>query len=226
MWANVRRPGAKHDFGYVDAPEVAECTTPPATHGMNRTIAAFSGSRNLPDARPISSPVQSPKSGASRAPLSATGPSLRTRRRPRCTKRHRTAAAVGTKMSRAQTKNPGPKPEAFKFMVRAKGLEPSWGCPHTDLNRTRLPIPPRPQMQGSYYPRPPNSGKKNLWRLEKRPLRLEKRDWRSDPYPSTMRKSSLARRKGSPGRTWARSPRSRRRPATKVPLALPRSHSA
>ena len=27
-------------------------------------------------------------------------------------------------------------------MVRAKGLEPSWGCPHTDLNRTRLPIPP------------------------------------------------------------------------------------
>ena len=29
-------------------------------------------------------------------------------------------------------------------MVRAKGLEPSWGCPHTDLNRTRLPIPPFP----------------------------------------------------------------------------------
>ena len=31
-------------------------------------------------------------------------------------------------------------------MVRAKGLEPSWGCPHTDLNRTRLPIPPRPHI--------------------------------------------------------------------------------
>ena len=30
-------------------------------------------------------------------------------------------------------------------MVRAKGLEPSWGCPHTDLNRTRLPIPPHPR---------------------------------------------------------------------------------
>ena len=30
-------------------------------------------------------------------------------------------------------------------MVRAKGLEPSRGCPHTDLNRTRLPIPPRPR---------------------------------------------------------------------------------
>ena len=30
-------------------------------------------------------------------------------------------------------------------MVRARGLEPPWGCPHTDLNRTRLPIPPRPQ---------------------------------------------------------------------------------
>ena len=30
-------------------------------------------------------------------------------------------------------------------MVRARGLEPPWGCPHTDLNRTRLPIPPRPR---------------------------------------------------------------------------------
>ena len=30
-------------------------------------------------------------------------------------------------------------------VVRARGLEPPWGCPHTDLNRTRLPIPPRPQ---------------------------------------------------------------------------------
>ena len=35
--------------------------------------------------------------------------------------------------------------ELFHLMVRAKGLEPSWGCPHTDLNRTRLPIPPRPR---------------------------------------------------------------------------------
>ena len=35
--------------------------------------------------------------------------------------------------------------ELFHSMVRAKGLEPSWGCPHTDLNRTRLPIPPRPR---------------------------------------------------------------------------------
>ena len=31
-------------------------------------------------------------------------------------------------------------------MVRVKGLEPSWGCPHTDLNRTRLPIPPHPHL--------------------------------------------------------------------------------
>ena len=30
-------------------------------------------------------------------------------------------------------------------MVRAKGLEPSRGCPHMDLNHTRLPIPPRPR---------------------------------------------------------------------------------
>ena len=33
-------------------------------------------------------------------------------------------------------------------MVRARGLEPPWGCPHTDLNRTRLPIPPRPHNKG------------------------------------------------------------------------------
>ena len=39
--------------------------------------------------------------------------------------------------------------QVFK-MVRAKGLEPSWGCPHTDLNRTRLPIPPRPHICLSY----------------------------------------------------------------------------
>ena len=30
-------------------------------------------------------------------------------------------------------------------VVRVKGLEPSRGCPHTDLNRTRLPIPPHPR---------------------------------------------------------------------------------
>ncbi len=37
-------------------------------------------------------------------------------------------------------------------MVRARGLEPPWGCPHTDLNRTRLPIPPRPRI-GAYLSR-------------------------------------------------------------------------
>ena len=35
------------------------------------------------------------------------------------------------------------------LVVRAKGLEPSWGCPHMDLNHTRLPIPPRPRSFGS-----------------------------------------------------------------------------
>ena len=40
-----------------------------------------------------------------------------------------------------------PPKRVFRFrMVRARGLEPPWGCPHTDLNRTRLPIPPRPQI--------------------------------------------------------------------------------
>ena len=34
---------------------------------------------------------------------------------------------------------------ASKSVVRAKGLEPSRGCPHMDLNHTRLPIPPRPR---------------------------------------------------------------------------------
>lgn len=46
-------------------------------------------------------------------------------------------------------------PQAWKLttpwnsMVRVKGLEPSWGCPHTDLNRTRLPIPPHPHCRSS-----------------------------------------------------------------------------
>ena len=31
-------------------------------------------------------------------------------------------------------------------VVRVKGLEPPWGEPHTDLNRTRLPIPPHPHV--------------------------------------------------------------------------------
>ncbi len=35
-------------------------------------------------------------------------------------------------------------------MVRVKGLEPSWGYPHTDLNRTRLPIPPHPHVPYDY----------------------------------------------------------------------------
>ena len=34
-------------------------------------------------------------------------------------------------------------------VVQRKGLEPSWYCYHTDLNRARLPIPP--SLQGSYY---------------------------------------------------------------------------
>ena len=34
----------------------------------------------------------------------------------------------------------------MKQVVRVKGLEPSWDCPHTDLNRTRLPIPPHPHL--------------------------------------------------------------------------------
>ena len=36
--------------------------------------------------------------------------------------------------------------EAAVFVVRVKGLEPPWGKPHTDLNRTRLPIPPHPHV--------------------------------------------------------------------------------
>ena len=40
-----------------------------------------------------------------------------------------------------------PKPGPELAMVRARGLEPPWGCPHTDLNRTRLPIPPRPHVR-------------------------------------------------------------------------------
>ena len=31
------------------------------------------------------------------------------------------------------------------LLVRIRGFEPPWSCPHTDLNRARLPIPPYPQ---------------------------------------------------------------------------------
>ena len=34
------------------------------------------------------------------------------------------------------------------LVVRVKGLEPSWAGAHTDLNRTRLPIPPHPHTRG------------------------------------------------------------------------------
>src|SRR5712692_1012684 len=32
--------------------------------------------------------------------------------------------------------------------MRMRGLEPPRGCPHTDLNRARLPIPPHPRVTG------------------------------------------------------------------------------
>ena len=32
------------------------------------------------------------------------------------------------------------------LLVRVKGLEPSQSCPHKNLNLTRLPIPPNPQV--------------------------------------------------------------------------------
>ena len=40
----------------------------------------------------------------------------------------------------------------LSLLVRAKGLEPSWSCLHTDLNRTRLPIPPRPRIKRTKKP--------------------------------------------------------------------------
>lgn len=49
-----------------------------------------------------------------------------------------------------KTKTPSEEGVCFK-VVRARGLEPPWGCPHTDLNRTRLPIPPRPQVLLRYH---------------------------------------------------------------------------
>ena len=34
---------------------------------------------------------------------------------------------------------------ARDLAMRMRGLEPPRGCPHTDLNRARLPIPPHPR---------------------------------------------------------------------------------
>ena len=42
--------------------------------------------------------------------------------------------------------------EEAKEMVRVKGLEPSWAEAHTDLNRTRLPIPPHPHTIDAPWP--------------------------------------------------------------------------
>ena len=59
------------------------------------------------------------------------------------------AAAMSVRSSLSGRLNAGnKKPGICRVcirMVRVKGLEPSRGCPHTDLNRTRLPIPPHPR---------------------------------------------------------------------------------
>jgi hypothetical protein len=36
-------------------------------------------------------------------------------------------------------------PHPPDLAMRMRGLEPPRGCPHTDLNRARLPIPPHPR---------------------------------------------------------------------------------
>ena len=38
---------------------------------------------------------------------------------------------------------------AAQTVMRMRGLEPPRGCPHTDLNRARLPIPPHPRAERS-----------------------------------------------------------------------------
>ena len=64
---------------------------------------------------------------------------------PSCSTRKQ-ASAERTAAHHSKTQKDPPK-RVFRFrMVRARGLEPPWGCPHTDLNRTRLPIPPRPRI--------------------------------------------------------------------------------
>ena len=40
------------------------------------------------------------------------------------------------------TKKPAPFWKQVSLSVQEEGLEPSWYCYHTDLNRARLPIPP------------------------------------------------------------------------------------
>ena len=63
---------------------------------------------------------------------------------PSCsTRKQASAERIAAHLSKTQK---DPPKRIFRFrMVRARGLEPPWGCPHTDLNRTRLPIPPRPR---------------------------------------------------------------------------------
>src|ERR1043166_7418666 len=40
---------------------------------------------------------------------------------------------------------PESSPSEPETVMRMRGLEPPRGCPHTDLNRARLPIPPHPR---------------------------------------------------------------------------------
>ena len=58
-------------------------------------------------------------------------------------------------------------------MVRIRGLEPPRSCPHTDLNRTRLPIPPYPQMK---WWTGMDSNHRSLWQRIYSPLPLAARE--------------------------------------------------
>ena len=83
-------------------------------------------------------------------PLRGFAPASAACRRPRQLAKN-APRFLGARSFAGSSPRDGPKTKkppllgAFQSMVRAKGLEPSWGCPHTDLNRTRLPIPPRPR---------------------------------------------------------------------------------
>jgi site-specific DNA recombinase len=85
-----------------------------------------------------------------------TGIIVHNEQHPREPQRPLVGAGSGTSLSRRGGFSPA-------CLVRMRGLEPPPGCPDTDLNRARLPIPPHPRGMRRYRSREVRSGPL-LWR--------------------------------------------------------------
>jgi hypothetical protein len=81
---------------------------------------------------------------AADAPPPSRVPPARSRKQTRPTglsagRRKVGSGTLPARLGHSQATNP------LEMAMRMRGLEPPRGCPHTDLNRARLPIPPHPR---------------------------------------------------------------------------------